>query len=136
MPHKTAIVDVMNACYGALNVAGMTALAPVYNHVPQGTSVPYVVLGSPTEARFDAMQSPGKELTIQVHVVSGYRGDAQAATILSKAIELLHYARPTVSGHTLIAIQYESGDSYTELVEGQEYRHLIGTFRVRVEQST
>jgi hypothetical protein len=139
MAHQSAINATLTALYAALNVAGMTALATggVYNGVPQRAAFPYVWIGSVTENRLDCFQKPGKDLTVQVHVFSTTAGDKEAAGIVSKAIDLLHYQALTVANHTLIACQYEQTvDAGAEDEAGiGMVRHLVATFRVQLEQT-
>jgi hypothetical protein len=135
--HQSAIDATLLAVYTALNVAGMTALATVYNGVPQGTAFPYAYVGSVTENRLDCFQKPGKDLTVQVHAFSTTNGDTEAAAIVSKAIELLHYQTLTVTNHTLIGCQYEQTiDAGANEEDGIGLvRHLVASFRVQLEQT-
>jgi hypothetical protein len=138
MPHLSAIDAVTEAVYDALNVAGMTALATggVFTNVPQATAFPYVRIESPVESRFDTMGRAGKELSISVHVFSTYAGPTQAAVILSKAIELLHYQALTIAGHDTVTVQYESGqDVGDEVINGVTVYHYVAVFNVMVQQS-
>lgn len=136
MPQQSAISGVLAAVYTALNVSGMTALAPVYNDVPQGQAFPYVYITVSSETRMDAMQAPGKSVLVEVHAYSQYAGDLEAATLVSKAVELLHYQTLTVSSHTLIACQYEQTyDPGSTDVNGVKTRHLVALFRVEAMQA-
>lgn len=138
MAHLSAIDAVLTALYTALNVAGMTALATggVYTNVPQKTAFPYVRLDSPTENRLDTMGRAGKTVSVQVHIFSDNSGPTQAAGILSKAIELLHYQTISVTGHTVLAVQYQTGfDAGDEVINGVSVYHYVGIFDVIVQQS-
>lgn len=138
MAHQSAIDPVTAAVYTALNVAAMTALATggVYAHVPQATAFPYVRIDSPVESRFDTMGRAGKELSISVHAFSTYAGPTQAAGILSKAIELLHYQALSITGHDTVTVQYETGsDAGDEIVNGVTVYHYVAIFRLLVQQT-
>lgn len=139
MVHQSAINAALAAVYAALNVAGFTALATggVYNGAPQRAAMPYAWVGSPTENRLDCFQSPGKDVTVQVHAFSVERGDKEAAVIISKAIELLHYQPLTVANHALIGCQYEQTfDGGMDVEDGLgQVRHLVATFRLQLEQT-
>lgn len=137
MAQLSAIDAVLDAVFDALNVAGMTALVTgVYTFVPQATALPYVRIDSPVESRLDTMGRAGKTVSVQVHAFSDYQGPTKAALILSKAVELLHYATLTVSGHSVIAVQYQGGvDAGDEVINGVPVYHYVGTFDVMVQQS-
>ena len=135
--HRSGIKVLGDAVYALLNVAGFTALSTggVYNDVPQGTALPYTMFGNFIETRWDSMGQPGKQITFDVHVVSQFEGDKEATEIASKAIELLHYQRPTVSGHTCVVIQYEQTVMFEELVNGILTRHHVAMFRALLDQT-
>lgn len=138
MAHLSAIDAVLEAIYDALNVAAMTTLATggVHTDVPQATAFPYVRIDSPVEGRLDTMGRAGKTVSVQVHAFSDYQGPTKAAAILSKAVELLHYAAISVAGHSTIAVQYQGGvDAGDETVNGVTVYHYVGTFDVMVQQS-
>ena len=135
MTQQSAAAVVLTGVATALNVAGMTALAGVVNDAKQARTYPYVLITFGGESREDCMQKPGKSVVVVLHVYSQYEGDLEAATILSKAVELLHYQAITVSGHVLVATQYDQGDAMEpELINGIKTRHFIGIFRVDVRQ--
>lgn len=138
MAQLSAIDAVTEAIYDALSVAGMTALATggVHTFVPQATALPYVRIDSPVESRMDTMGRAGKTVSVNVHAFSDNEGPTIAAQILSKAVELLHYATLTVAGHTTVAVQYQGGnDAGDEIVNGVTVYHYVGTFDVTVQQS-
>jgi hypothetical protein len=145
--HRSATRDLLTAVYGRLNSTEMTTLATsgVFNHVPQGTVPPYVVIGNPTEVDgWTTPGEPGKSCTVQVRAVSYAYGDSQPLQILDKAIALLMRGfggstevRLTVSNHHVGDASYESGETYTEEVApGVVARHAVGLFRFELVQST
>jgi hypothetical protein len=138
MPHRSAIEAITDAVMNALNVTAMTTLATggVFNYKPASPTYPYVRVGDPSERRLDVMQRAGKECTIQVHVHSTSADDRQSAQIISKAVELLHEQPLTVSGHTLVGVQYATGyDAGPQLVGSTEVKHFVGVFRIQVQQN-
>jgi hypothetical protein len=138
MAFVSAIDQVMTAIVGALKVPAMEALAPggIYTGVPQGTALPYVRVDSASETRLDTMGRAGRTVTIQVHAFSDYRGPKRAMQIISKAVELLHYATLSVGGHTTLAVQYQTGlDAGDEVIDGQAVYHYVGMFDVLVQQT-
>lgn len=136
MAHLSAMEAVLTAVYTALNVAGMTALCSVHNGVPQSTTFPYLRTGDAVERREDCMGAPGKAVIVRLHVFSQARSDLESSRIISKAVELLHYSALTVSGHTLIASQYQQTfDAGTENVGAIETRHKVAEFEITVRQT-
>lgn len=139
MAHLSAIDPVTEAIVDALNVSAMKstlATGGVWANVPQATTFPYVRVDSPIETRMDTMGRAGKTVSISVHAFSNYAGPTKAAAIISKAVELLHYAALMVAGHTVVAVQYESGqDAGDEVVNGVTVYHYVGIFKVTVQQS-
>lgn len=141
MAHQSAVNPTIAAIYAALNVPALLALATggVYDGVPQRVTLPYVRIGTPTELRLDCMQTPGKDLSVQVHVFGSgrYEGTKQAGDIVSKAIALLHYQPLLVENHNLIGCQFEQTvDAGAEEEAGLGLVwHLVLTFRVQLEQA-
>jgi len=134
---QSALEPILTATYGALNTSAVTALAPVYNHVPQGTARPYLVIENPTEVPWNTMGEFGKDVTVQLHAVSEAFGDQEALRILNAAILVLDYSKPAISSHQCVSFKYEHGSSYKEeLVGGVIVRHHIALMRVFVAQST
>jgi hypothetical protein len=138
MAQQSAIAAVLTAVYSALNVAGMTALAAggVHNGLPQTITYPFVRVGDATETREDCMGQPGKDVRVLVHVFDNKRTDLTIATIVSKAVELLHYTAITVAGHVLVASQYQQAyPAGNENINGVEVRHHVAEFLITVRQS-
>lgn len=137
-PVLRAIVTQLKSSTGVMGLLATTD--SVFNDVRQGSLYPYVVVGSPTEVRWDTYGCPGKTLTVQVRAVTNGdvdRGDKKGAQILSACIARLHFNHTTgVTDHFLSGMVYDSGESYTELVGGVTVRHTVGIFRVHVTQST
>jgi hypothetical protein len=134
---KSAAWAVQAAAYAALNVAAYTALGgEVYDHVPQTATYPYTRITVPSEIRFDCMGKAGKELLLQVHVFSDYRGQYEAAAAINKAVELLHYTALTVTGYTHVSTQLDQiVPAFEEDVGGVTIQHQVATLRVWVEQT-
>ena len=110
MPHKSALPAVWASMYAALNVAAITTTleCPVYDHVPQAPTFPYLRMGSATENRQDTFGKAGKVCRVEVHIFTSaedYEGAGQAQAILSAVIGVLHYEPLTIAGHELLACQ-------------------------------
>ena len=138
MAHLSALEAVLTAVYTALNVAGMTAVCAggVHNGVPATTVFPYLRIGEAVETREDCMGAPGKDVLVRLHVFSQERSDLQTMRIVSKAVELLHYAAVSVAGHVLMACQYQQTYAAgTENIGSVETRHHVAEFRILVRQA-
>jgi hypothetical protein len=117
---------------------GVTGLATggVYNHVPQGTSYPYVVVSSPTGRRQDTFGRFGGETLIDIKAVSQYQGDRDAANILDHCGRALDLQPLATTQHTTLGIAWETDDRFAEVVNGLVTRHHVATYRVWTEQSS
>ncbi len=111
---------------GALSV-------PVYDHVPQKTAYPYVVVGDDTAVPFDTDDSLGTEATVTVHAWSQYRGRAEVKELLEDIYDALHRADIAVqNAHTIESI----AEFQQTIVESDGLtRHGIIRFRITVDQT-
>jgi hypothetical protein len=138
MAQQSAMLAVLAAVYGVLNVSSLTTLATggVHNGVPQTAVFPYVRLGEATESREDCMGQPGKDVLVRLHVFERGRTDAAVLAIVSKVQELLHYATFAVTNHTLVCSQHQqSYAAGTENINGVEARHYVVEVLVTVRQT-
>ena len=141
MPHQSALPAIWTAIFTALDVASITTTlgCGVYDQVPQPPTFPYLRVSAPTETRQDTFGKAGKDCTIQVHIFTasdGYEGGPRAQAILSQVIALLHYVAFSVSGHDLLACQYEQGiDAGDDDVNAQLVKHYVATFRIQVMET-
>lgn len=139
MPQMSAVVPVLTAVYTALNVAGMTALATggVHNGLPKTVTFPFVRIGDVTQERNDYHGGQaGKDVLVRIHVFDNTTSDLRVGNIVSKALELLHYATLTVSGHTLVSSQYQQDYlAGNENINGVEVRHQVVEILVTVRQA-
>jgi hypothetical protein len=93
--------------------AGLTALlgpGRILDDVPQGTPLPYVVLGPVIAQDWSTGSEEGTEHLVAVHVWSGARGKKQAHELLA-AVRLALHDRPlSVAGHRLINLRHERSE--------------------------
>ena len=138
---RSPITAVLTGVVGTLRAStSLTALVgsstSIYNNVDQGAAFPYVVVTSPTDRPVDTMGAFGVESLVDVKAVSQYRGDKEAADIVDACMGALHFARPTITGHTVLGTAFENGERFHEMVNGIVTRHHVATFRVWTEQSS
>lgn len=122
------------AAHAALSAdAALKALigdpARVYDHVPQDSPFPYVVLGAaegrPGEAR--TKTEGGFEATLAVHTWSRYRGLKEAKAIMAAVADALDQRDLALAGHALILIHFVFGATFLD--EDGLTRHGVQRFR-------
>lgn len=136
MPRTSPVAVVLDAVVDALTVAsGITGVASVYQHVPQNTAYPYLEVTCHTDRREDALGQLGVSLLVDVKAVSQYRGESQAADLISAAIGALSGQSLSVSGHTVFGVAWEHAERFKEVVNGIVTRHHVATFRIWTGQA-
>lgn len=112
------------------NAPLMALVTGIYDRIPQGTPMPYIVLGDATLHDRSTKTSGGTEQLLTLRVWSREGGRKQAATIMEKVHSLLHEADILVEGQNLISIRFVSSaitlenDGYT--YQGQmQFRALL-----------
>lgn len=137
-----SLSPVAAAIYGALNVAGLLALAPggVYEDVKQGATFPYVFFEVGEEAQLGGFGTrPGlsqlPEIGLRVHVFSTAAGMKEAQAVMAKVHELL-VTPPAVTGYSSWAIFHDQTFAFPdELVGGVKVKELVSLYRLYVEEA-
>lgn len=98
---------VQAAVYAALNgnivINGSPGdVVPVYDHVPQGATYPYVTLDTQIAADADFLASRMDERFFYLNVWSTYRGQKEVWQIMSAIDALLHNQRLILSTGTMV----------------------------------
>ena len=138
----TPLSPISVAFYTALNVAGLTALAPggVHDDVPQNTTYPYVLFEVSEDQQlggFGTLQGTKAlpEIGWRVHIFTQGEGYKTAQAIAAKVLQLLA-TPPAVTGYGSWAIFHDTtiplGD---ELVAGVRVKELVVTGRLYVEEA-
>lgn len=70
---------------------------PVYDHVPEGSPYPYVVIGDEAAGKLDTLTDDHSERFITLTVFSDYEGQKEVKQILQALRDALHRYRPTLS---------------------------------------
>ena len=119
------------AVYGVLDAA---LSVPVYDHVPQKTAYPYVVVGDDTSIPWDTDDSLGAESTVTIHAWSQYRGRAEVKGLLQQIYDALHRQDIAIeNAHTIESI----AEFQQTIVESDGLtRHGIIRFRITVDDLT
>lgn len=96
----------------------------VYDRVPDNADFPYVTIGDMQGKDWSSKTFSGCQYTIEIHVYSREGGRTEAATIMGRIYTLLHGQALSVSGQTMILMQYISGDIALE-TDGWSYHGHI-----------
>ena len=110
------------------NTITSTYSATVHDHVPQGTSFPYIVIGEETMTDESSTKTLDfNNFTLTIHIFSRNRGRKEAKQIMARIYELLHNQNLTVTGADHINTRFEFSDVIKEN-DGLTY-HGVQRFR-------
>jgi hypothetical protein len=130
--------SVQQAVYGALRgdatVQGLLGSpARVFDHVPQGSPFPYLVIGDASATPFDTKTEAGLDQRLSVHTWSRYRGLKQTKDIMAAVHAVLDGQSLAVSGHTLVLLRLEFA---TAIVDDDGLtRHGVQRFRALTQSA-
>lgn len=125
--------------------AALTALIganKVFDHVPQGTAAPYVVIGDDTTIDFDTKSNNGWEVTLTIHCWDFEKaGSKSVKAIMSEIYDALHHAESsiTVTSFSLVEIFQEFSQSFQDTtIEGanDHYYHGVQRFRALITDTS
>jgi hypothetical protein len=128
------------AAYTALTTA--LGSAKIYDHVPQGTAAPYVVIGEDTMVDSDTKTSNGWDCTVTIHCWDYQKaGRKSVKTLMGHIYDALHKAETsiTVTGFTLVMMVCDFQQSFQETAvegAGDHYYHGVQRFRVLITDTT
>ena len=83
----------------------------IYDHTPQDSEFPYLVIGETMAAAFDTKTEDGMELTLTLHSWSRYRGLKEIKDIMAAVTDVLDQQNLSLTGHTLVLLQLISSDT-------------------------
>ena len=110
------------------NTITSTFSAKVHDHVPEGTSFPYIVIGEETMTdESSAKTLDFNNFTLTIHIFSRNRGRKEAKQIMARIYELLHNQNLSVTGANHINTRFEFSDVIKEN-DGLTY-HGVQRFR-------
>lgn len=81
--------------------------ARVFDHVPQGSVFPYLVIGEVSATPFDTKTEAGLDQRLTIHTWSRYRGRKETKDIMAAVLAVLDGQSLAVSGHTLVLLRFE-----------------------------
>jgi hypothetical protein len=147
MPAALALGPVHAAVLAKLKAdAGLIAAVPaarITDQPPQtttGTVYPYVLVEGGDETRFNTMGHRdlpkwGGVVTVRVRVVSQYRGDAEAMSVLSLVRAALDDQPLAVTGFPTALVAFENAVMLKDAINNIVTRELVGQFTVTAHQS-
>lgn len=131
-----SIAALQIAIYGALSgsaalttVLGAAASTRVFDHVPENTPFPYIVIGDDETSRFDTYERGGIDVLIELNVfdrsdaTTGRRGRLKTRQVLDAIYGVLHNQSLTVTGNAHVMMFYEGGGTILE-DDGLSYRGI------------
>lgn len=106
---------------------------PIYDYVPQGTNPPYVLVGDDTLIQWDTKSRNGWECTVTIHAWDTEKaGRKSVKTILAAIYDALHNQSITVTGFTLVQIQFEFEQTFQDpTIQGSPDKCYHGVQRYR-----
>jgi hypothetical protein len=119
--------EIQTAIFNRVSAIGY----PTYDHVPQESEFPYIVIGDDTSIPWDTDDSIGSETTCTIHVWSRHRGRKEVKEIMRTLYEALHRAEFPIIGGALVECQAEFQESLLD-PDGLT-RHGVIRFRLTVD---
>lgn len=126
--------EIQQAIYDDLTASEqlMERIEGVFDHVPQNTKYPYVVIGEDTGLQWDTDTSDGVNSTITVHVWSRERGRKETKEIMDIIHRVLHRSELNISTLTSVFCYWEFSESFMD-TDGKT-RHGVTRFRILAEE--
>jgi len=103
----------------------------VFDHTPQDSELPYIVIGEGTASDFDTKDTDGMDQSLTIHTWSDYRGLSETKQIMGAVVDALDKAALSVTGHTLALLRFVG--SNTLLDPDGLTRHGVQNFRAVTE---
>ena len=116
--------------------APLLALLPpgqpaIFDHVPEATPFPYIVIGDIAARPFDTQATQGHDITLQLHSYSRSRGMKEAEALMTAMFDALHRMDFAIEGQSLIYCA--ATESECRLEADGETRHGLQRFRLITE---
>lgn len=133
MTARSPLLPVQVAVYEKLSGdATLTALAGVYDYVPEDAGFPYVEIGETTQTPDNYLSRHGRQQVLTLHVWSKHRGYSEALQVENRLTELLDHQPLTVDGFDHVYTHFEFGQTLRD--PDPEIRHVVFRIRIATEQ--
>jgi hypothetical protein len=103
----------------------------IYDAVPRGAALPYVVIGDDRETDWSTATEPGSAHALTIHIYSHAAGRKETRLASEAVIEALNGASLTIDGQTLIDIRWLESETLRE--SDGETVHATLRFRALLE---
>jgi len=132
MTAQTPVGLIQTAIYERLG--SESTLLDVYDHVPEGTPKPYVVVGEAYETPRNSHSEHGRRTVHTIHVWSDHRGYSEATGICDVIVALLDHQPMTIAGFNTVSVRFE----FLQLAPDPDpdVRHALIRFVVTTEQTS
>lgn len=128
MSYPTSLTETQAAMYARLTGDGtlMARVTGIYENVPEGTAMPYVVLGLATEVPANAFGgTDGREVTHTLHVWTTNADSDTGKLIVGDLNRLLDHQTLTLTGAAAnVLCEYEYGESLPD-PDGLSRQHIV-----------
>jgi len=114
---KSPALTLQKAIYERLN-----GVVPVYDTVPEGTPLPYVVIGEDMATDWSTKLQNGQEVTVTLHAWSDYDGMAEVKALASTVLETLTATPLSVTGFDMVLCRL---DLLQFMVDPEGYKHGV-----------
>ena len=121
--------NLQSALYDRLSgYTPLTAVAAVYDHVPQSSTFPYVTIGEDVLTGWSGDDFVGAEGSVTVHTWSRHRGRVETKQIQGHLFDALSRFELPIAGVTLVTLEFAGARSQVD-TDGRT-RHGITEFDV------
>lgn len=130
--------DASYALQQAIKAKVGTAVSPVpvYDDVPPGAAMPYLLVGDDTAVDAGAKDKAGQEFSTTIHAWSMARGRIQAKELLGKVYATLHQQELIVPGFAVAQVRFEFADSFVEELDDRHTAiHAIHRYRIKLTEA-
>lgn len=83
---------------------------PVFDFVPEGQALPYIVISEAFQTPWDDKLFPGYSLTLTINVFSGYSGNKEVNAIASQVLQALTKTKLDVTASGYCVVQQRPGN--------------------------
>lgn len=112
---------------------GSPEQAQVFDHVPVGTSMPFVVVGDDTAQEAGAKDFDGQEITVTIHSWDDtHRGRKGVKDLMSAVYDALHDQAIGLTGGTLVNLRWEFANTERDPDSDTLTYHGVQRFRAYV----
>ncbi len=82
----------------------------VYDHAPESTEFPYLVVDNFQGESWSTLMRQGVEILFDISLYSRAKGKKEASTLMEHIYALLHHAALDVTGFQLASLEFTSAD--------------------------